>query len=131
MSNCFNAQVLKCNEFLPFVQVFCPIESCKELLTLNSIGGLSEFSRHLKRHKSSAVEGIRTTATAILDRWSDVEVGGTSETDVPVGLYLPKSHDRMICLRTLECRKEDRDYNVLTVHGQRKLNFHVKKPRNS
>ena len=68
-----------------------------------------------------------------------MEAGGTSETDVPVGIYLPKSHDWMICLQTLDSGKEDRDYNVLAVHKQRKLSFHkmpkkpkmAKKPRNS
>jgi hypothetical protein len=110
-------------------KIFCPIESCKELLTLNDIGGLSEFFRHLKRHKSPTTEQTQASAIALPDRWSEIRACGLSEVDVPVGLYLLRRHDRMICLDTLERRKENYQYNVLMTHKQNTLGFQ-KNPRN-
>jgi hypothetical protein len=58
-------------------KILCPVESCRELITLNNICGLSEFRRHLKRHKSSVVEQTRAQAIALLSRWSDMHYAGS------------------------------------------------------
>ena len=62
-------------------KILCPVESCRELITLNNICGLSEFTRHLKRHKSSVVEQTRAQAIALLSRWSDMQAHGSSEVE--------------------------------------------------
>ena len=58
-------------------KILCPVESCQDLITLNNICGLSEFTRHLKRHKSSVVEQTRAQAIALLSRWSDMHYAGS------------------------------------------------------
>ena len=113
---------------ITLLKILCPVESCQDLITLNNICGLSEFTRHLKRHKSSVVEQTRAQAIALLSRWSGMQAHGYSEVELPLGLYLPKRHDRMISLDSLDKRKEDRHYNVLKVHKQTTLMEFNKKP---
>ena len=97
---------------------------CKEEIILDKFGSLSDYKKHLNRHKTTSKDvDIRKGAAMLLVRWEEIEAKCLPEdmSPPPQDLRYVRKHDSMICLKTVERRKNDPNYNVLAIHGQRTL----------
>lgn len=97
-------------------EVICHL--CGTILTLQCLGSLSDYKKHLSRHKGSA--STSDSACRLLARWEELESGDPDKltTPVPDNLTIKYKHDAMISEAALERRLSNPRYDVLAVHGQ-------------
>ena len=96
---------------------------CEETITLDAAGGLSDYKKHLVRHKTGLNVCHRDPACKLIARWVELDSNVDKLTEVPIELTIKYRHVFMICLKTPEERKKDPSYDVLMGQGQRTLQF--------
>ena len=71
-------------------EVLCHL--CGKKLVLQSLGSLSDYRKHLLRHKADSSEKTSGAACALLARWAELEAGATEDMSaVPVDLIIKKN----------------------------------------